>query len=109
MRVGWSRGIRKCGRGEFPGWGHVVHARGDVTGKTLGLIGPGRIATAVARRTRVRDAAPLPRPPAQPELDALGLRRVPLEELLAESDFVSLHVPLSAETRHMIDAKGHWV
>ena len=41
-----------------------------------------------------------------PELDALGGRQVELDRLLAEADFVSLHVPLSAETRHMIDARA---
>jgi glyoxylate reductase len=38
-----------------------------------------------------------------PELDALGAKSVPLPQLLAESDFVSLHVPLTPETRHLID------
>ncbi|WP_406694813.1 D-glycerate dehydrogenase [Singulisphaera sp. Ch08] len=93
--------------GRFPGWGPMYMLGGDVTGKTLGLIGPGRIAQAVARRA-LGFAMPLlyhGRRPS-PELDALGAHHVPLGELLAESDFVSLHVPLSGETRHLIDAKA---
>ncbi|SIO57793.1 glyoxylate reductase [Singulisphaera sp. GP187] len=93
--------------GRFPGWGPLYMLGGDVTGKTLGLIGPGRIAVAVARRA-LGFAMPLlyhGRRPS-PELDALGARHVALDALLAESDFVSLHVPLSAETRHLIDAKA---
>jgi glyoxylate reductase len=80
---------------------------GDVTGRTLGLVGPGRIATAVARRARGFEMPLLyhGRRPS-PELDALGARGVPLDVLLAESDFVSLHVPLQAETRHLIDARA---
>ena len=91
----------------FPGWGPNYMVGGDVSRQTLGLVGPGRIATAVAERGRGfgmpilyhgrRD---------RPELDALGGRRVDLETLLRESDFVSLHVPLTPETKHLIDAKA---
>ncbi|AGA27803.1 2-hydroxyacid dehydrogenase [Singulisphaera acidiphila] len=102
-----AEGDSEMRAGRFPGWGPLYMLGGDVTGKTLGLIGPGRIAVAVARRA-LGFAMPLlyhGRRPS-PELDALGARRVPLNELLAESDFVSLHVPLSGETRHLIDAKA---
>ncbi|MDX2039434.1 MAG: D-glycerate dehydrogenase [Isosphaeraceae bacterium] len=91
--------------GRFPGWGPFYHLGGDVSGKTLGLIGPGRIATAVARRA-LGFSMPLlyhGRRPS-PELEALGARSVGLDELLTTSDFVSLHVPLSAETTHLIGA-----
>ncbi len=90
--------------GRFPGWGPLYLLGDDVTGQTLGLIGPGRIAEAVARRAagfRMRVIYHGRRP--SPALDALGAEGVGLDLLLAESDFVSLHVPLSAETRHLID------
>lgn len=93
--------------GRFPGWGPLYMLGGDVTGATLGLIGPGRIATAVARRA-VGFGMPIlyaGRRPS-PEIEALGGKRVPVEGLLASSDFVSLHVPLSDETRHLIDARA---
>ncbi len=91
--------------GRFPGWGPLYMLGGDVTGRTLGLVGPGRIAAAVARRA-VGFAMPIlyaGRRPS-PEIDALGGKRVDLDALLAGSDFVSLHVPLTAETRHLIDS-----
>ncbi|HEV3164346.1 MAG TPA: D-glycerate dehydrogenase [Isosphaeraceae bacterium] len=90
--------------GRFTGWGPLYMLGGEVTGATLGLIGPGRIACAVADRSRGFSMRILytGRRPSAP-LDALGGRHVPLDELLAESDFVSLHVPLSAETKHLID------
>lgn len=93
--------------GRFPGWGPFYMLGGDVTGRTLGLIGPGRIALAVARRAQGFGMEILyhGRRPS-PELDALGGRGVELDRLLAEGDFVSLHVPLAAETRHMIDARA---
>jgi glyoxylate reductase len=93
--------------GRFPGWGPMYMLGGDVTGATLGLIGPGRIALAVAERAKGFQMRILyyGRRPS-PELDALGAKQVPLDLLLSESDYVSLHVPLSAETHHMIDGSA---
>jgi glyoxylate reductase len=100
-----AEGDREMREGRFPGWGPMYMLGGDVTGRTLGLIGPGRIAVAVARRARGFEMPLLytGRKPS-PELDSLGARRVEIDILLAESDFVSLHVPLTAETHHLIDA-----
>jgi glyoxylate reductase len=80
---------------------------GDVTGRTLGLVGPGRIAQAVAERARGFQMPLLytGRRPS-PALDAVGARAVSLDVLLAKSDFVSLHTPLTPETRHLIDARA---
>ena len=62
-------------------------------GKRLGIIGLGRIGQAVAQRARAFG------------MDVIGVRRgEPLDELLATSDIVSIHAPLSRETRHLIDA-----
>jgi glyoxylate reductase len=90
--------------GRYQGWGPFYMLGGDVTGATLGLIGPGRIAAAVARRAQGFDMKLIyhgRRPSA--ELEALGATFRARDDLLRESDFVSLHVPLSPETRHMID------
>jgi glyoxylate reductase len=102
-----AEGDREMRAGRFQGWGPLYMLGGDVTGSTLGLVGPGRIAAAVAERARGFRMPILytGRRPA-PAIEDLGGRRVPLEELLAESDFVSLHVPLTPETRHLIDARA---
>jgi glyoxylate reductase len=93
--------------GRFQGWGPMYMLGGDVTGRTLGLIGPGRIATAVAERARgFRMRLLYHGRRASPELDALGAQAVGLDTLLAEGDFVSLHVPLTEQTRHLIDARA---
>jgi glyoxylate reductase len=100
-------GDRVMRAGEFRGWGPLYMLGTEVTGATLGLIGPGRIAAAVARRAagfRMPVLYHGRRP--SPELDALGARSCGLEELLRSSDFVSLHVPLTDATRHMIDARA---
>ncbi|MCB9884786.1 MAG: D-glycerate dehydrogenase [Planctomycetes bacterium] len=79
--------------------GHDVHER------TLGIVGFGRIGQAVARRARGFSMRVLysSRTPAAPEVEQeLGAQRVPLDLLLKQSDYVSLHVPLREETRHMI-------
>jgi glyoxylate reductase len=102
-----AEGDRVMRADAFPGWGPMYMLGGDVTGRTLGLVGPGRIAQAVAKRARGFDMTILyAGRRGNPEMDTLGARQVPLENLLAASDFVSLHVPLSTETRHLIDAKA---
>jgi glyoxylate reductase len=81
--------------GEWLTWGPDWLLGRDVHGATLGIVGQGRIGAAVARRA-----------------DGFGMTVVhhsrssgiPLDELLARADFVSLHVPLTQETRHLIDA-----
>lgn len=100
-----AEGDREMRAGRYPGWGPLYMLGGEVTGATLGLIGPGRIALAVARRALGFEMKLLyhGRRPS-PEFDALGAIRVPLDRLLAESDFVSLHCPLTPETHHLIDA-----
>jgi gluconate 2-dehydrogenase len=79
----------------------------DVQGKTLGIVGLGRIGGAVARRAalgfdmRVLYTNRSPNPDAERQYRA---RRVELDELLASSDFVCLQVPLTEATRHLIGA-----
>ena len=81
----------------LPTWGH------DIAGKTLGLVGCGRIGQAVARRASGFGMRLLAFDPS-PQIDAekLGIRFVSLDEVLAESDFVSLHAALTPETRGLI-------
>lgn len=101
-----SEGERIVRRGEWTGWEPgQMHGVG-VTGKTLGIIGAGRIGTAVAMMSsgfRMRVLYCSRKPNAELETK-LGARRVTLEELLRESDFVSLHVALNTETRRLIGA-----
>ena len=77
----------------------------DLYGRTVGLVGTGRIGTCFARimagfGCRVLATAP----EVNPECTALGVNYVELAELLARSDIVSLHCPLTPQTRHLIDA-----
>jgi glyoxylate reductase len=101
-------GDRMVRAGKFPG-GQSAHLLGSIVGgKILGLVGGGGlIGKAVARRAhgfgmRVLYATPRRKPESE-EREA-HLTYVPLDALLAESDFVSLHSPLNKETRHQIGA-----
>ena len=78
----------------------------DIHGATLGIIGMGRIGRAVARRARGFDMEVLyyhPRGETKAGEDVGAKRCETLDELLGKSDFISLHVPLNAETRYLID------
>ncbi|MGC1106098.1 MAG: D-glycerate dehydrogenase [Candidatus Acidiferrales bacterium] len=94
--------------GVWPGWNLDQLCGGDVFGKTLGIIGFGRIGRAMAKRARGFDMRILysdaKRADAEIERE-LQARHVELDRLLAESDFVSVHVPLLPTTRHLINAE----
>ena len=79
----------------------------DVTGKTLGIIGAGRIGANFGRKA-IRGFSMKViyyGHHNSPELDELGAKLVSFDELLSESDYISLHVPLTTETKHLIGAK----
>jgi glyoxylate reductase len=93
--------------GKWRTWGPMLLLGPDVHGATMGIVGFGRIGQALARRAAgfgmrilYHDVNRLPEDVTKP----LGAIYTPLEELLASSDFVSLHVNLTPETRHLIDA-----
>jgi len=102
-------GDRMARAGKFPG-GQSAHLIGGyVWGKTIGLIGGGGlIGKAVARRAHgfsMRVLYWTPRRKSEREEREAGLNYVPLDQLLRESDFVSIHSPLNNDTRHQIGAK----
>lgn len=104
-----GEGDRHVRAGQWTGWRPTHMLGAKVSGKTVGLIGFGRIARAVARRLhhgfgmRVIFADPFP--PTPEEARALGAEQRPsVEAVLAEADFVSLHCPATPETRHLMNA-----
>ncbi|MCX8036703.1 MAG: D-glycerate dehydrogenase [Candidatus Sumerlaeia bacterium] len=89
--------------GKFAGWAPMLFLGADITGRTLGIVGAGRIGAAMAERARGFQMKVLYTDTVASERleRELGARRVSLDELLAESDFVSVHVPLTEGTQHL--------
>ena len=97
-------GDRTTRSGGFKGWSPLFMLGVEVSGKTLGIVGAGRIGQAIVRRAqgfgmRILYTANNPRPDFE---IATGATFVGLNTLLSESDFISLHVPLTEQTHHMI-------
>ena len=93
--------------GKFTGWDPMLMHGKDITGKTLGVIGTGRIGTAFALKSKGFDMNVLYVDRIQNEKleKEINARKVTTETLLKESDFVSLHVPLIPATHHLISEK----
>jgi glyoxylate reductase len=94
--------------GKFQGWAIDMMLGADVYGATLGVVGIGRIGRGVAHRAKgfnmrviYYDPQPLPREAEE----QLGAARVDMNRLVAESDFISIHVPLTKETHHLISTQ----
>lgn len=104
-----AEGDRLVRAGLWGGWCPTHMMSSDVTGATLGLIGFGRIAQAVARKAHHGFGMKIlfykPGGPADPHIvdDLKATRHDSLEELLPECDYVSLHCPGGSETRHLIN------
>lgn len=92
--------------GRWKTWGPMLLLGQDISGATLGIVGLGRIGKEVARRARGFGMTILAHDPYQDAAFAeeVGVEYVPLERILAESDFVTLHVALTDETHHLIGA-----
>lgn len=91
--------------GQFHGWGIMMLLGEDVYGKTLGVVGFGRIGQAVAQRStgfKMRILYYDPVTQAEEAAAKLGAQRSDLDTLLRESDYVTVHTPLTPETHHLI-------
>jgi glyoxylate reductase len=111
LMMGVARRIPEAERyvhaGKWKTWGPMTLLGVDIQGATLGLVGFGRIGQTVARRARGFDMRVIFYDPGEetpyPDLNATP---VDFETLLEESDFISLHTPLTPDTRHLIDSEA---
>lgn len=93
--------------GKFDGWAPMLMLGQDISGRTLGIIGTGRIGTAFALKSKGFDMQVLYYNRSKNEKieKELSAKKVGLKTLLKESDFISLHVPLTKSTHHLISEK----
>jgi glyoxylate reductase len=98
---------RYAHEGKWKTWGPMILLGVDLKGATLGLIGFGRIGQAMARRAVGFDMNVIYYDPGEKKQGAtVQATRVDFETLLKESDFVSLHTPLTPDTRHLINTEA---
>ena len=98
-------GERQVHSGTWKTWGPQTLLGPDFAGSTLGIIGFGRIGQAMAKRASGFDMRVLFYSPNRQPVEGIDALKVEtLDELLRESDFISLHVPLTEKTRHMVNA-----
>ncbi len=110
LMLAFGRGLfpaeQELRRGDFNGWSPTTHLGLLLRGARLGIVGMGRIGQAVARRARgfgMRVAYHSRRELDPALAQELGAERLSLDELLAQSDVISIHCPLTPQTRHLID------
>lgn len=99
-----GEGERMVRAGKWPGWNPTQLLGTHVTGKTVGIIGMGRIGTAIAKRCHFGFGMEVLYTARSDKEPGFPARRVDLEELLSKADFAVVAVPASPETHHMIDA-----
>ena len=96
-------GMNYVKAGHWKTWGPSLLLGSDLAGATLGIIGYGRIGRAVAKRATGFDMKIIYYDPTIPPGSDVPGRHIDLDTLLRESDFVSVHTPLTPETRHMLN------
>ncbi len=104
-----ERYLRNGAKRRWTGWAPTQYVGSDVYGKTLGIVGMGRIGQAVARRASgfAMRVVYFSRHRLAPEDEArMGIRLLPLPRLLRTSDYVTLHLPLTPKSHHLIDAQA---
>ncbi|MFH1448688.1 MAG: D-glycerate dehydrogenase [Candidatus Micrarchaeota archaeon] len=88
-------------------WSPMLMLGADIHGKTIGIVGMGRIGFEIAKRAKGFNMKILyTNQKANPKADELGARLVPFEELLGKADFISVHVPLTKQTKHMFNSES---
>ncbi|HVR35697.1 MAG TPA: D-2-hydroxyacid dehydrogenase [Methylomirabilota bacterium] len=104
QRVGdHARGVREGGWARCPDFSYWEHPLIELEGLTMGIIGYGRIGRAVGELARAFGMKVLAHKPTPPREVSAGVRFAGLEEVFSQSDVVSLHCPLTEETRHLVN------
>ena len=107
MLAGTRPIVQACARMREGAWDRKKFTGSELNGKTLGVLGMGRIGAEVSKRARAFQMKVLAYDPYLTEARAkdLGVTLAKFDELVAESDYITVHMPLTADTKHMINAE----
>ena len=108
MLAGTRPIVQACARMREGGWDRKKFTGSELNGKTLGILGMGRIGAEVSKRARAFQMNVLAYDPYLTEARAkdLGITLADLDTLIESADYITVHMPLTAETKHMINAKS---
>lgn len=109
MMLALARNIpQACGKTKCRVWDKKAFLGVELRGKTLGIIGMGRIGSAVARRATAMEMKVVAYDPYinEDQAKAMGVELLSFEELLAKADFITIHMPKTKETYHMLDDRA---
>ena len=107
MLAGTRPIVQACARMREGGWDRKKFTGSELNGKTLGVLGMGRIGAEVAKRAKAFQMNVLAFDPYLTESRAkdLGVSLSTFDELIEGSDYITVHMPLTAETKHMLNAE----
>lgn len=107
MLAGTRPIVQACARMREGAWDRKKFTGSELNGKTLGVLGMGRIGAEVSKRARAFQMQVLAYDPYLTEARAkdLGVSLAKFDELVAQSDYITVHMPLTADTKHMINTK----
>lgn len=107
MLAGTRPIVQACARMREGAWDRKKFTGSELNEKTLGVLGMGRIGAEVSKRARAFQMKVLAYDPYLTEARAkdLGVTLAKFDQLIAESDYITVHMPLTADTKHMINAK----
>lgn len=98
--------VQACAKMREGGWGRKDYTGSELNQKTLGVLGMGRIGAEVAKRAQAFQMQVLAYDPYLTESRAhhLGVKLATLDEVITQADYITVHMPLTSETRHMLNA-----
>ncbi len=106
MLAGTRPIVQACARMREGGWDRKKFTGSELNRKTLGILGIGRIGAEVAKRAMAFQMSVLTYDPylTESQANSLGVKQATLDEVIEKADYITVHMPLTAETRHMLNA-----
>ena len=106
MLAGTRPIVQACARMREGGWDRKKFSGSELNGKTLGVLGLGRIGAEVSKRAMAFQMKVLAYDPylTESRANSLGIKQASLDEVIENADYITVHMPLTADTKHMLNA-----